>query len=158
MQTSTRRQGWPAPESGVSAIRPQPSLAVAKALLEAAQLPTADLTEAHCQHFFFWGEASAPVGLVGLELFGEHALLRSLAVNPLARSAGVGSALVRHAEIHARAQGVRALYLLTTTAEPLFLRLGYSNLPRDAAPQAIRNSAEFAGICPASSAFMSKQL
>jgi amino-acid N-acetyltransferase len=50
------------------------------------------------------------------------------------------------------------VYLLTTTAAPLFLRLGYSNLPRDAAPPAIKTSAEFAGICPASSAFMSKQL
>jgi amino-acid N-acetyltransferase len=142
----------------MSAIHPRPSLVAAKALLEAAQLPTADLTEAHCRHFFFCGQASAPTGLVGLELFGEHALLRSLTVSPEARSAGLGSALVRHAEIHARTQGVRALYLLTTTAEPLFLRLGYSNLPRDAAPQAIKTSAEFAGICPASSAFMSKQL
>ena len=142
----------------MSSIRPQPSLAAAKALLESAQLPTADLTEAHCLHFFSWGPASAPAGLVGLELFGDHALLRSLVVSPEARSSGVGSALVRHAENHARGQRVRALYLLTTTAEPFFQRLGYTNVPRDAAPPLIKTTREFAGICPASSSFMSKQL
>ncbi len=142
----------------MSAIRPQPSLAAAKALLDNAQLPTADLTEAHCGHFFFWGPASAPAGLVGLELFGEHALLRSLVVSPEARSSGIGSALVQHAESYARAHGVRALYLLTTTAGAFFERLGYSNLPREDTPAAISTTREFAGICPASSAFMSKQL
>jgi amino-acid N-acetyltransferase len=142
----------------VSSIRPQPSLGAAKALLATAQLPTADLTEAHCQHFFYWGPASAPAGLVGLELFGDDALLRSLVVGPDARSSGIGSALVHFAESHAREQGVRALYLLTTTAEPFFHRLGYSNVPRDAAPPAIKTTREFAGICPASSAFMFKQL
>jgi len=142
----------------MSVIRPRPSLAAAKALLEAVQLPTADLTEAHCEHFFYWGPAASPTGLVGLELFGDVALLRSLVVSPDARSSGMGTALVNFAENHARSQGVCATYLLTTTAEGFFLRRGYSTAARDSAPPAIRSTREFAGICPASAAFMVKQL
>jgi amino-acid N-acetyltransferase len=142
----------------VAAIGRRPPLAAAARLLAAAQLPTSDLSEQHCEHFFFCGPASAPVGLVGLELFGDVALLRSLAVAAAARSAGTGSALVRHAEDHARASGVRVLYLLTTTAEPFFARHGYARAPRDTAPEAIRATREFAGLCPASSALMFKPL
>ena len=95
---------------------------------------------------------------MGVELFGDVALLRSLAVSADARSSGMGTALVRHVESYAVSQGVRTLYLLTTTAEGFFARLGYASVAREAAPPAIRSTPEFAGICPASSAFMSKQL
>ena len=91
-------------------------------------------------------------------MFGHVALLRSLVVSPDTRSSGMGTALVRYAESYALSQGARTLFLLTTTAEGFFARLGYSNTARDAAPPAIRSTREFAGICPASSAFMSKQL
>jgi amino-acid N-acetyltransferase len=142
----------------MNAIHRKPALAAARALLESASLPTADLTEQHCEHFFFTGPAETPDGLVGLELLGDVALLRSLVVSPVARSSGMGTALVRVAEDHARAQGVRAIYLLTTTAEAFFSRRGYSAAARDSAPPVIRSTREFAGLCPASSAFLSKQL
>ena len=96
--------------------------------------------------------------VVGLELFGEVALLRSLAVASSRRGTGVGSGLVAHAERHARDQGVQSLFLLTTTAEKFFLRRGYTRIPRDEAPAAIKGTKEFSGICPSSSAFMVKQL
>ena len=91
--------------------------------------------------------------MVGLELYGEVALLRSLAVASSRRGTGVGSGLVAHAERHARDQGVQSLYLLTTTAEQFFLRRGYARIPRDEAPTAIKGTKEFSGICPVSSAF-----
>jgi amino-acid N-acetyltransferase len=139
-------------------IESRPSLSAAIQLLDAAQLPTEDLTAAHCEHFFFAGSPTEPTGLVGLELFGNVALLRSLVVAPDRRGTGEGSALLRHAEDHARAQGVGTLYLLTTTAESFFARHGYQRAPRGSAPAAIRATREFAGICPASSAFMMRQL
>ncbi|MBC8024435.1 MAG: GNAT family N-acetyltransferase [Steroidobacteraceae bacterium] len=141
-----------------SAISRVPPLSAATQLLAAAGLPTNDLTEPHCQHFFYLGPATAPTGLVGLEIYGDVALLRSLVVAPAERSAGAGSTLVRHAEEQARANGVRRLYLLTTTAEAFFSRRGYQTASREDAPVAIRTTREFAGICPASSAFMSKPL
>jgi len=142
----------------MNAIESRPALAAAKALLEAAQLPTVDLTQAHCEHFFYQGPPAAPTGLVGLELFGHVALLRSLVVSPAVRASGAGSALLGHAEDYARSTGVETMYLLTTTAEDFFARRGYVRTARDSAPPAIRSTREFAGICPASSAFMSKQL
>lgn len=139
-------------------IVPGPTRPGAERLLASAGLPTSDLAEAQLQHFFYAGTAAVPTGLVGLELYGETALLRSLVVVPAARTIGAGSALLAHAESHARSHGVRELYLLTTTAEDFFTRRGYARVARESAPDSIRGTREFAGICPASSAFMVKQL
>ena len=139
-------------------IASKPGLSAAVALLAAARLPTGDLTEAHCEHFYFSGPSSAPDGLVGLELFGEVALLRSLVVADHLRGSGAGSLLLAHAERQAKLAGVRRLYLLTTTAETFFARRGYARADRAAAPAAIRTTHEFAGMCPASAAFMVKPL
>src|SRR5438045_379672 len=130
-----------------SPISSRPSLQVAVELLKQANLPTEDLTAAHCEQFWFAGPESRPSGIVGLEVFGEVALLRSLAVDATRRGSGTGTALLRHAENQARAQGVRTLYLLTTTAEPFFARHGYARASREAAPPAIRATREFSGIC-----------
>ena len=136
----------------------RPALAGTIALLASAQLPTEDLSEAHCEHFFFTGTRGSPTALVGLELFGNVALLRSLVVTQPARGVGAGSALVRHAEAYAREHGVHTIYLLTTTAEGFFERRGFARTDRESAPPAIRATREFSGICPASSVFMSRTL
>jgi amino-acid N-acetyltransferase len=135
-----------------------PSESAAKRLLVESGLPTADITATHLQHFFACSSGPDLEGLVGLELYGEVALLRSLAVAPNQRGSGLGSRLVEHAERYARARGVKSLYLLTTTAEAFFLRRGYAQLGRENAPEPIRNTKEFGGICPLSSAFMVKNL
>ena len=140
------------------AITARPPLEAAIALLRASDLPTEDLTDTHLEHFFAAGTAESPVGLVGLELFDSDALLRSLVVDPHARTAGVGSRLVEHAEAHARARGATAIYLLTTTAERFFARRGYVRAERSTAPTSIQSTREFASLCPASSAFMVKHL
>jgi len=129
-----------------------------KQLLSESSLPISDITTQHLQHFFGCGSSLGLEGVIGLELFGEVALLRSLAVASSRRGTGVGSGLVAHAERHARDQGVQSLYLLTTTAEQFFLRRGYARIPRDEAPAAIKTTSEFSGICPTSSAFMVKYL
>lgn len=139
-------------------ISASPSLQAAIRLLRTAKLPTEDLTPSHVEHFFYSGPAAQPTGLVGLEIFGDVALLRSLVVTPEYRGSGAGRKLLEHAEREAWARGVRAIYLLTTTAEPFFSKHGYSRTAREAAPAAIESTREYAGICPASSAFMSKRL
>jgi amino-acid N-acetyltransferase len=141
-----------------SAIAMGPRLSAAVAMLQAAGLPTEDLTEAHCEHFFFSGPDADPDGLVGLELFGDAALLRSLVVPADRRGRGSGSELLAHAERYATERGVRRIYLLTTSAESFFAQRGYTRAARDSAPEAIRASREFSGLCPASAAFMSKLL
>ena len=139
-------------------ITARPPLAAAVALLQIAELPIEDLTDSHLEHFFMAGEPESPVAVIGLELFGRHALLRSLVVDPRVRATGIGSRLVEHAEAHARAHGAESIYLLTTTAEGFFSDRGYARTERSTAPDSIRGTREFANLCPASSAFMVKHL
>lgn len=132
------------------------SLDEVKALLTANGLPVSDLTaEVHLLGGRLDGRL---VGVVGLEACGEVGLLRSLAVETAHRGGGLGSELVAAVEQLASDRGIAGLYLLTTTAEPWFARRGYQRLPREAAPDGIRSTAEFSSICPASSAFMRKPL
>jgi amino-acid N-acetyltransferase len=139
-------------------IRERPPQSGVVALLEAEGLPVADLTETHLEHFFFTGSDGAPSAIVGLELYGPDALLRSLVVSSTARTQGVGSALVLHAEGYAAAHQVRAVYLLTNTAERYFEHRGYRHIDRTQAPPSIQSTREFASLCPANSAFMIKRL
>ncbi|HEY5807612.1 MAG TPA: arsenic resistance N-acetyltransferase ArsN2 [Povalibacter sp.] len=127
-------------------------------LLEAAALPTSDLTDDHMSDFFYVGPAAAPVGIVGVQFYDADALLRSLVVLTERRTQGLGRRLVEHAEQHARKHGAATVYLLTTTAGSFFQSRGYTVTSRDSAPPAIRSTPEFAGLCPASSAFLSKRL
>ena len=139
-------------------ILQRPACASAARLLEDARLPAVDLTDELVEDFFCIGSRIEPAGLVGLEILGEHALLRSLVVTPGIRARGAGTALVGSAERHAKSRGVRELYLLTMTAEDFFSRRGYARIARDEAPEAIRATREFADICPTTSAFMRKVL
>lgn len=136
----------------------RPSAIAVKALLAAADLPTEDLRAEHFEHFIACGPEDSPSAVVGLELYGEVALLRSLVVAATARGQGYGTRLVAQAEAYASEQGVKDIYLLTTTAEAFFHRLGYAHCARAEAPAAIRQTAEFSSLCPAHSAFMRKRI
>src|ERR1700720_280484 len=135
-------------------IRGRPPRSTAVALLQAQGLPVSDITNEHLEHFFFVGSDGSPTGLVGLEIYGSDALLRSLVVGENARGQGLGAGLTDHAEQYAASKSVRSIYLLTTTAETFFRRLGYERIDRSQAPPSIERTREFSSLCPASSAFM----
>jgi len=52
-----------------------PSPQAARGLLEAAELPSVDLGDEQIKRFFYCGSADAPAALVGLEIYGDSALL-----------------------------------------------------------------------------------
>jgi len=135
----------------------RPSLAVVKRLLADAGLPTADLAHRHLETFFGVGSPEAPDGVVGVELHGDSALLRSLVVVPAARARGLGKALIGAAERYARSAGATDICLLTNTAERYFETLGYERADRTVAPKAILQTDQFASLCPASATFMHKR-
>jgi len=56
-----------------ASIFPRPDLATASSLLASANLPTTDLSEELCKHFFFTGDAAAATALVGLQMLGDFA-------------------------------------------------------------------------------------
>ncbi len=102
--------------------------------------------------------AETLAGVIALQSFDEVGLLRSLAVAKSARSAGCGSKLVQAVERTANETGVRQLWLLTTSAERFFEYRGFRAVSRGLAPPAIRQTAEFAGLCPDSAVVMMKIL
>lgn len=130
-----------------------------RALLAAAALPTDDVDAALLESLQVARDGGRNLqGVVGLQCVTGGALLRSLAVAPDARGQGVGAKLLAAAEAQAHALGVSSLYLLTTSAESFFASHGYISLAREDAPEGIQMTAQFAGLCPASSAFMAKML
>ncbi|HEU4882143.1 MAG TPA: arsenic resistance N-acetyltransferase ArsN2 [Longimicrobium sp.] len=137
--------------------RPSDFSAIVRLLADAA-LPHDDLTPEHLRHFVVLRDGDGIAGVVGMEVAGDDGLLRSLAVPEARRGGGLASRLVDALEAHARAAGIRTLYLLTTTAEPFFARRGYARAERNAVPDAIAATPEFQSICPASAACMAKAL
>ena len=94
------------------------------------------------------------VGCAAVERYGDAGLLRSVAIAPAERGHRTGEALVRRCLADARAAGVGTLVLLTTTAEGYFPRFGFEVVDRALVPEAVRQSTEFRGACPASATVM----
>ena len=129
-----------------------------KAALTKAGLPADDVDSATLHFWRVEMEDLTPVGFGALEIHGEHALLRSVVTLPPLRHRGIGSAIVAALETEARNTGCRAIWLLTIDATPLFSRLGYESCERTSVPAAIRQTQQFAALCPASAAVMTKSL
>lgn len=127
------------------------------ALLEADSLPTAGV-KADLAGFLIADEGGRVAGAIGLERYGAAALLRSAVVESSSRGTGIGGALVERLLAEARSEGLREVYLLTTTAEHYFHRRGFASIDRDQVPAGVRESVEFREACPASAIVMRKQL
>ncbi|MGB9700177.1 MAG: arsenic resistance N-acetyltransferase ArsN2 [Thermodesulfobacteriota bacterium] len=127
-------------------------------LLISCGLPQEDLHGDHFKHFLVYKEKGLILGVVGLEIFGKVALLRSLAVNGPHRNRGIASQMVAKIEEYARSLQISKLYLLTTSAEEFFAKRGYQRSDRKLAPLEIRTTREFQEICPDSSVCLSKDL
>jgi len=127
-------------------------------LLAEAGLPTSDLQPAMLEWFFGYGDRDTPSGIIGLEIAGDDALLRSLVVREGARGEGIGDAMVDAVERAARSMDIQDLYLLTETAASFFARLGYVAIARDRAPDAIKNTTEFSSLCSHDAILMVKHV
>jgi N-acetylglutamate synthase-like GNAT family acetyltransferase len=123
------------------------------ALLRTSGLPV-DGLEAALDHALVASRDGRLVGCVALELYGESALLRSLAIVPELRGQGLGGDLTRGALDLARTLGAQDVYLLTETASGFFPRFGFTSEERPNAPDTVQNSVEFRSACPKSALLM----
>jgi len=98
------------------------------------------------------------VGSIGMELYGQSALLRSMAVASDHRSKGIAKALINELMAYAKEKRVSDMFLITNTAEQYFQRVGFKKIPREEVKEVVLQSKEFNGLCPASSAIMMKEL
>lgn len=148
--------------TGLSSINPtvRPATvddrAAIEALLARSNLPLDGVADA-LPTFVVAQSGSDIVGVAGLEVCRNNALLRSVAVDDAWRAHGVGKALVTRIIADAEARGIHALYLLTTTAEHYFPKFGFEQVARDRVPEDIRGTAEVTSACPASAIVMCRE-
>lgn len=130
----------------------------ALALLTACNLPIAGLDPRLGPLFVAHDDRGEVIGTAALEVYGNTALLRSVAVAAQQRGSGLGQRLTRAALDHARQAGIREIYLLTETAAAFFPRFGFAPTPREQVPAAVKSSVEFTTACPQSALVMKCQL
>jgi amino-acid N-acetyltransferase len=128
-----------------------------EALLASSDLPVAGVKDS-LPGFIVAEQGTDIVGVAGLEVCCDNALLRSVAVRPEYRSRGLGRTLVTRLIGEAEARGIHALYLLTTTAERYFPSFGFRQIDRAEVPDDVRATEEFTSACPASATVMTLAL
>jgi len=139
----------------ISAVS-QNNFSSAITLLKRNDLPTEDISE--MTGLFVLEERGEVVATIALEHDSSDALLRSLAVSEEKRSNGLGKEMVAFVEDYARKQGLKNIYLLTTTAAPFFSKRGYQVIGRDNVSEFLKKTSEFSSSCPASATVMKKEL
>jgi arsenate reductase len=141
------------PPTTIGPAAPEDAGAVSR-LLAQAELPAAGLLDQFPAAYALARRGGEVAGVAGLETYGSVGLLRSVAVVPTLRRSGVGRALVADRLAAARARGLTAVYLLTTTAAGYFEKLGFAPTPREGAPAELAASPELSGACPTSATCM----
>jgi len=123
-----------------------------EALLLSRELPLEGL-ETHYDTFWVADAGGKLLGAAGLEVHGRLGLLRSLAVDVDSGGTGIGSRLTWQLLEEAVGQGLREVFLLTTTAEDFFPRFGFVRLRRREVPAEVQESALFKA-CPGNAVAM----
>lgn len=124
------------------------------ALLAASALPTAlpddlrDLVVATSD--------TRLVGCAGIEQYGLHGLLRSVAVAPTQRGQGIGERLVRRALVRSQQRGDADCWLGTVDAAPWWARFGFEAQPAAAVPAPLIGAIDHHGACPSSAIRMQR--
>lgn len=121
------------------------------------ELVYTDLDQQNVRIFRFEDSGSL-VGFGGLEIFGNLALLRSVAVTKEFQGKKAGRFICEWIENWARENQLSELYLLTTTAPDFFAHLNYQVIRRDEFPEPLRQTSQFSELCPASAVGMRKTL
>jgi amino-acid N-acetyltransferase len=132
-------------------------LPAVRRLLETQRLPL-DGIDANVATMVVAKEGSEVVGAAAVELYADGALLRSVVVDPIVQGQGLGHRLSEAALGIAKDRGTRTAFLLTTTAETFFPKLGFEPIVRDDVPPSVQASIEFQSACPASAVVMRKRL
>lgn len=135
-------------------IQDQPALDVLKKFLHANKLPTSDINLEGNLFYGYHDKEGKLIGAGGLELYGDIALLRSIAVDENLRSLSIGKRIVDEMIAKAKSIKIKEIYLLTETAQSFFSKKGFDIVPKEIAPDVIKNSTEFSQVCPASAVLM----
>ncbi|WP_263833176.1 arsenic resistance N-acetyltransferase ArsN2 [Sulfurospirillum oryzae] len=122
-------------------------------LLASNALPTADIYEKNITLFVGLIDEKI-IATIGIETYGEVALLRSLCVKDELKNQKLGEKMLSYLLSFCTHEKIETLYLLTTTAERYFVRHSFEKITREETPLAIQQTREFQDICPASAVVM----
>jgi len=125
-------------------------------LLQKQKLPITDINEDTLLYLLLDGNTI--MGTAGLDIFDDCALLRSVSVVEDARGKGYGKILNELIEQFAKESGINCMYLITHTAKDFFDRQGYCAIDRATAPDAIKQTDQFTGLCPSTAVVMKKRI
>ena len=111
-------------------------------------------------HFHVAEASGQLLSVAGLDVAASFGLLRSVAVVPGSRGAGLARRLVEAVEGAARASGLVAVYLIAkdNDAADYFACRAYLPVPRVRVPDALRALPEFSDLCPQSCPCLHKVL
>ena len=126
------------------------------ALLQQQHLPVSDIDEDKV--LYLLKDAEKTIGTVGLEIFEDCALLRSVSVVKEEQGKGYGKFINKEIEKYVKDAGINCLYLLTTTAKDFFDKQGYCIIDRNDTPVSVQQTAEFSLLCPSSAIVMKKNI
>ena len=126
-------------------------------LLERQHLPIDGIDE-HVSTMVVAKQRNEVVGAAAVELYADGALLRSVVVDPVVQGQGLGHRLSEAALSIAKGRGTATAFLLTTTAEKFFPKLGFESIAREDVPASVQASIEFRSACCASAVVMRKRL
>ncbi|MHA1968134.1 MAG: arsenic resistance N-acetyltransferase ArsN2 [Candidatus Hodarchaeales archaeon] len=118
-------------------------------LLKLVDLPIEGVKE-HFHNFFIVKKDKMTLGCIGIEIYENVGLLRSLAIHPSFQGKGIGQQMVSKIEEYSAEKGLHNIYLLTETAEKFFLKLGYQFISREETDTKIKQSIEFTTLCSSS--------
>lgn len=135
-------------------IHTETDLVELRAFLQKNRLPFEDINLEGSLYFAYRDEDNTLLVSGGLELFGKYALLRSVAVAENERGKNLGKRIVDELIEKARNLKIEAIFLLTETAQDFFLKKGFQDIERSEVPEAVRNSTQFASVCPSSAVCM----
>jgi arsenate reductase (thioredoxin) len=132
-------------------------LAAIITLLQQNKLPVEDIANGQ-QQFWIIKDGDTTAGLIGIEIYGNYGLLRSMATAEAYRNKGIAATLVKGLFDFAKKQKLTEIYLLTETAEKYFEKKGFIKTNRNAVPEEIKQSKEFGHVCPATATVMRKSV
>jgi amino-acid N-acetyltransferase len=125
--------------------------------LQNSGLPYEDCVD-HLQSFVVLEKEGSFVGCGAIELYGHRTLVRSIVVLKKYRGQSAGDLILPKLKEMASSHGVSELFLLTVTAEAYFIKRGFHTIVRDDAPEVIKNTKQFSGLCSTSAIVMLSEL
>jgi len=93
-----------------------------------------------------------------LEKYATTGFLRSIAVSSMHRGCGYGYAIFNSLMKNANQSGISSVFLLTETAEQYFTNLGFTVVERENAPDIVKQTNQYRGLCPDSALVMCREI